>query len=115
MLVSEWYAVPGSVNYIFSTWIGYSPNYEGEYNVIDFDSASTLSISDDTSDGDVSGLGSYQFSIELKGQYYNGWPHCEIKFNGSLAADFYVETDEWSSIMYGSEGELFFEENLGKK
>ena len=26
-----------------------------------------------------------------------------------------VETDEWSSIMYGSEGELFFEEKLGKK
>ena len=25
------------------------------------------------------------------------------------------ETEEWSSIMYGSEGELFFEENLGKK
>ena len=87
--------IESNSNYIFSSWVAYDNKYEGDYSFIDFDSASTLSMSDETNETDESGLSSNQFQIELKGQYFQGWPHCKIKVNNVLVSDFYVESNQY--------------------
>jgi hypothetical protein len=92
-----------SSNYIFSSWVAYDANYEGD-DSDSFVSWSTTPILPEGEDIPDSGLPDFFISLELKGKYYatttGGWPQCKITINGYSLVDFVVDTDEWTQYTF---------------
>ena len=85
-----------SSDYVFSGWVAYNNQYEGDQSFVNFDSAITDIDSQEEQTEQTSWIAGQTFRLELKGRFYHHWPKCRVTLNGNLIADFEVTTDQWT-------------------
>ena len=99
-----------NTDYVFSCWVGYDNNYEGDDSLVQFDSAVQLNEADLQVEEPV--VESKTITIRMKGKYYNGWPHCKVLLNGNIMlADLYVETDQYTDYTFDIPDSDLIDEN----